>query len=72
MYDLPMTVVTCGQGVGPIHFPLRLAPCDRYRVFNPAVRAATRRRITEAAAFSSFNPRVQRASHAETGLPEQP
>ena len=59
------TVVTCAQAVEPIHFPLRLSPRDRYRVFDPEVRAATRRRITEAGAFSSCNPRVQRVSQSD-------
>jgi hypothetical protein len=72
MNDPRKTVVTCAQAEEPIHFPLRLSPRDRYRVFNPEVRAATRRRITEAGASSSCNPRVQRASQAETGPSEQP
>ena len=72
MKDTRKTVVTSPQAAEPILFPLRLSPRDRYRVFNPDVRAATRRRITEAGAFSSYNPRVQRASQAETGPSEQP
>ena len=66
MKDTRKTVVTPAHAVEPIHFPVRLSPRDRNRVFNPEVRAATRRRITEAGAFASYNPRVQRASQAET------
>ena len=72
MNDPRKTVLTCAHAVESIQFPVRLPLHDRYRVFNPEVRAATRRRMTEAAAFSSCNPRIERSSQAETGPSKRP
>lgn len=57
MNDPRETVVTLPQAEDAIRFPLRLAAArNRFRVFNPEVRAATHRRIAEASALSSCNP----------------
>jgi hypothetical protein len=71
MNDPRKTVLTCAHAVESIQFPVRLPLHDRYRVFNSQVRAATRRRMREAAAFSSCNPRIDRSRQAETGAPKQ-
>ena len=53
------TVLTPPQAADSMRFPLRLSTRGRYHVFNPEVRAATHRRITEAGAFSSCNPHTR-------------